>query len=212
MEIIYLKEVDSTHRFLKDHLKQNSYKEPILVYTQNQTNGIGSRDNKWKGKEGNLFFSFAIDKKLLAKDIPFQSYSIYFSYILKEVLKSHGSNVWIKWPNDFYIDDHKIGGTITNLSGELILCGIGLNLEPVSQEFEWCLDIEIDTNLVLNGYIENLKKTISWKEIFSKYLIEFELSKNFTTTINKQKNSLRDAVLNNDGSIQLNGRRVFNAR
>ena len=36
----------------------------------------------------------------------------------------------IKWPNDFYIDDKKIGGTITNLSGKYVYCGIGTNLKP----------------------------------------------------------------------------------
>ena len=212
MEILYLKEVDSTHTYLKNHIKTNGYTTPLLVYTQNQTNGIGSRDNNWKGKEGNLFFSFVFDKESLPIDLPFQSYSIYFSYLLKEILKEFGSKVWIKWPNDFYIEDKKIGGTITNLSGKYVYCGIGINLISVSDQFIGHLDVKIDVNKLLNLYSNKLKKFDSWKDIFSKYLIEFDLSKNFKATIDNQKISLKDAILNEDGSIQIYGKKVFNAR
>ncbi len=212
MEILYLKEVDSTHSYLKNYIRENGYKNPLLVYTQNQTNGIGSRDNNWNGKDGNLFFSFVIEKDLLPKDLPFQSFSIYFSYILKEIFKDIGSKVWIKWPNDFYIEDKKIGGTITNLSSKYVYCGIGINLTPVSDKFSGHLDVEIDVNNLLNLYSKKIEEFQAWKEIFSKYLIEFDLSKNFKATIDNQKISLKDAILNEDGSIQIYGKKVFNAR
>ena len=95
-----------------------------------------------------------------------QSASIYFTYILKIVLKNNGSNIWIKWPNDFYIKDSKIGGTITTLTKDLLYCGIGINLQEVSQEYG-VLDIEIDQNIVLNEYFREIEKVISWKQIFS---------------------------------------------
>ncbi|MEA2019472.1 MAG: biotin--[acetyl-CoA-carboxylase] ligase, partial [Campylobacterota bacterium] len=135
MEIQYLNKVDSTHTYLKKIIKQNGYIKPISVATQHQTSGIGSRDNSWEGKDKNLFFSFVLDKILLPLDLPIQSYSIYFSYILKDMLKQQDSKVWLKWPNDFYINDKKIGGTITNISGDLVYCGIGLNLNFISDEY-----------------------------------------------------------------------------
>ena len=211
MEILYLNEVDSTHTYLKNYIKENGFKTPIAIVTQNQTNGIGSRSNSWDGKTGNLFFSFVIHKESLPLDLPLQSSSIYFSYLLKDILNTFGSRVWLKWPNDFYIENKKIGGTITNLSGELMYCGIGLNLNKVNNQFGH-LDIEININKILNIYFEELKSKISWKHIFSKYTIEFEKSRQMETTINNQKKSLEHSVLNSDGSIFIDNEKVFSLR
>jgi len=211
LEIIYLKQVDSTHNYLKQYIKDNGYINPLAVVTTFQTNGIGSRNNSWEGRDGNLFFSFVIDKEKLPFDLPLSSASIYFSYILKDILKKYGSKVWIKWPNDFYIDNKKVGGTITTVSGNLLYCGIGLNLLKINNEFGY-LDIIIDIKIILDDYFTQLLEFPSWKNIFSKFLLEFHLSKSFITTIENKKVSLKDAILNDDGSLTINNKKVFGLR
>jgi len=211
MQIIYLDSVNSTHIYLKEYIKRNKYNQPLAVVTTYQTNGIGSRSNSWSGKKGNLFFSFVLAKDNLPKDLPIQSASIYFSFILKEILNSFSSSVWIKWPNDFYIDDKKIGGTITSFNGTLLFCGIGLNLYPVDNKFGY-LDISIDIDQILKLYFSTLEQKISWKHIFSKYLIEFKKSRSFQVTIDEKKVSLKDAILNDDGSIQIKDKKVYSLR
>lgn len=211
MKIIKLNEVDSTHTYLKNYIETNAFNEPTCIYTKYQTNGIGSRGNTWSGKKGNLFFSFVIDKTNLPDDLQIQSASIYFSYLLKNILKDLGSNIWLKWPNDFYIENKKIGGTITTVSKNLIYCGIGLNLINVSDEYGK-LDIDVDAENLLNNYFLKLEKKISWKEIFSDFRVEFQSSQDFKTTIENQKISLENALLNEDGSIQVNGKKVFSLR
>ncbi len=211
MEILRLKEVDSTHTYLKDYIKQNGYKNSLCVVTDYQTNGIGSRGNSWQGVKGNLFFSFVVQKNDLPNDLPLQSTSIYFSYILKSLLKDFGSKVWLKWPNDFYIEDKKIGGTITSMTKDLIFCGIGMNLINVEEKFGK-LDIPINSHILLESYMNEVEKQISWKQIFSQFKIEFELSKKFHATVNNQKVTLQDAVLNDDGSVYLNNEKVFSLR
>jgi BirA family transcriptional regulator, biotin operon repressor / biotin---[acetyl-CoA-carboxylase] ligase len=211
MKIIKLKEIDSTHRYIKDHIVENGYSEPLCVLCDYQTQGIGSRGNSWLGKEGNLFFSFVVDSSFLPEDLPLQSSSIYFSYILKDVLKDMGSKVWLKWPNDFYLDNKKIGGTITTVSKDLLYCGIGINLKEVSDDFGK-LDINIDINHMLKSYFFKLEKKIFWKQIFSEFKIEFQHSKKFQTTIDNQKVSLENVILNDDGSIQVNNKKVFSLR
>jgi BirA family biotin operon repressor/biotin-[acetyl-CoA-carboxylase] ligase len=212
LEILYLKSVDSTHIYLKNYLKQNSYTKPICFYTQNQTSGIGSRDNLWDGKKGNLFFSFAIDLNSLPQDIPVQSFSIYFSYILKLELEKLGSKVWLKWPNDFYINNYKFGGTITTLQKNILLCGIGINLNKVNEQYKGYLDIEVDIKQLLKNYFDHINKSLSWKQIFSLFEVEFHINKNFTTTINGKKRSLSDAILNADGSILIDNKKVYSLR
>lgn len=211
MKIIKLEEIDSTHLYLKEYISKNGYVEPLCIVTDLQTNGIGSRGNSWQGKKGNLFFSFVIDKDCLPVDLPLQSISIYVSYILKNELKNLGSKVWMKWPNDFYMKDKKIGGTITSMSKNLIFCGIGLNLISVEEEFGK-LDINVDVEYLLRNYFISLEKKFSWKQIFSDFKIEFELSRKFKTTIQDEKVSLEDAILNEDGSIQVNDKKVFSLR
>ena len=211
MKIINLEEVDSTHKYIKDYIIENGYIEPLCIFTDFQTQGIGSRGNSWVGIKGNIFFSFVVDTNFLPEDLPLQSSSIYFSYILKAVLKDMGSTVWLKWPNDFYIENKKIGGTITTASKNLLYCGIGINLKTVSEEFGK-LDIDVDANDMLRNYFSKLEKKILWKQIFSEFKVEFQHSKKFQTTIDNQKVSLRNVTLNEDGSIQVNDKKVFSLR
>ena len=211
MKIIKLNEVSSTHTYLKDYINENSYTEAICVCSDYQTNGIGSRGNSWSGMKGNLFFSFVVSKNDLPNDLPMQSASIYFSYLLKEVLKENNSNIWLKWPNDFYINDKKIGGTITTVSKDLIYCGIGLNLIQVNDDYGK-LDIEIDSNDILESYFDKLEIKSSWKQIFKSFKIEFQHSRKFKATIDNEKISLENAILNNDGSIEVNNKKVFSLR
>jgi len=211
MKIIELNEVESTHTYLRELIKKESYTSALAVMTTHQTSGIGSRGNSWQGIKGNLFFSFVLKKSDLPKDLEMQSASIYFSLVLKIILQEKKSNLWLKWPNDFYIKDKKIGGTITTISGDLIYCGIGLNLMQVSDDFGY-LDIEIDKKQVLKLYFEKLTKTQSWKQIFREYKIEFQKSKNFQATINNKKVSLSQAILNTDGSIDIDGEKVYSLR
>ena len=77
-KIVFLDEVDSTHKYLKQYINQHNYTQPIAIVTQNQTDGIGSRNNTWEGKKGNLFFSFVVSKDYLPSDLLIQSSSIYF--------------------------------------------------------------------------------------------------------------------------------------
>jgi BirA family transcriptional regulator, biotin operon repressor / biotin---[acetyl-CoA-carboxylase] ligase len=211
MKIIVLNQVDSTHHYLKEHIKTYGFCEPLCIATTLQTNGIGSRGNVWIGQRGNLFFSFVLKKNSLPFDLPLQSASIYFSYILKMILEEKESKVWLKWPNDFYIEDKKIGGTITSVNQELIYCGIGLNLEKMDKEYGH-LDIKISMDEILNDYFLKLEKLILWKHIFSEFKIEFQKSRFLKSTVNGEKVSLKNAVLNDDGSISLGDKKVFSLR
>ena len=211
MKIITLDEVDSTHKYLKELIIEEGYCYPVCITSSLQTDGIGSRGNSWQGTRGNLFFSFVLEKKDLPKDLPLQSASIYFSYILKNVLSLEGSKIWLKWHNDFYLDDKKIGGTITTITNNLLYCGIGLNLIEVNKDFGK-LDIKVDSKSILEKYFETLKKEISWKQIFSEFKVEFQRSKKYKATLDNKKVSLQKAILNDDGSIEIDNKKVFSLR
>jgi len=211
LEIYYFEEIDSTQKRLVEGIKRGEVTPPVAYLTYRQTGGIGSRGNSWIGREGNLFFSFALGREALPPDLPFQSASIYFSFLLKEKLAERGSSIWLKWPNDFYIGEKKVGGCITQLVGETLVCGIGLNIREAPQGFGK-VDVEVDPENLLESYFEELWKRRRWKEIFSKYKIEFEKSREFRVHSGGREISLKEASLAEDGGIVINGERIYSLR
>jgi BirA family biotin operon repressor/biotin-[acetyl-CoA-carboxylase] ligase len=211
LEILYLDSIDSTHKYLIKKLKAKELAAPIAVTAKQQTSGIGSRGNEWVGMKDNLFLSFCVEKKQLPHDLPIVSSSIYFSYIMKSVLADFGSSVWLKWPNDLYIDKKKLGGTITTKISDDLICSIGVNTVAAPKNFG-VLDISIKRETLIERFFLALEKRVSWKDIFSKYRIEFHKSKEFSFHIEGKKSSLKNAVLFEDGSIEIEKKRVYSLR
>lgn len=211
VEIHWFDELESTQAYLIEALKAERLKAPVCVGVSLQTQGKGSRGNEWIGERGNLFISLAVNRSQLPNDLKLESSSIYFAFIMKEVLTNLGSQVWLKWPNDFYLDQQKMGGVITNLVGDCLVCGIGLNLLHAPVDFSK-IDIKITSQELTNSYVTELKKFPSWKQIFSKYKLEFNRSKSFMTHVDETIFRLEDAVLLEDGSLECNGQRIFSLR
>lgn len=211
MQIIYLDSVDSTQKYLKELIQEGKISLPCAVVADSQTEGIGSRGNSWSGVRGNLFLSFAIPVNELPKDLKLESASIYFSYILKETLAEYNSALWLKWPNDFYIGDKKIGGMITNLVKDTLVCGVGLNIAEAPLGFGK-LDVVVERDELIERYFNNIKKMNLWKQVFSKYKIEFYKNQNFYTHNKNLIISLENASLLSDGSIVINGERIYSLR
>ncbi len=192
-------------------IKDGEIIPPFAVLADFQSDGVGSRGNSWEGEEGNLYFSFCVKEKHLVKDLKLESISIYFTYLMKEVLYELGSTTWIKWPNDFYIKNSKIGGTITTKIRETIVGSIGINILHAPEQFA-TLDIQISSQKLAELFLEKLEEKISWKNVFSKYKIEFQKSFDFTFHLDGKKKSLADAKLLDDGSIEIENKRVYSLR
>jgi BirA family biotin operon repressor/biotin-[acetyl-CoA-carboxylase] ligase len=211
LEIKYFERLPSTQLYLIDALQSGNEKAPIAVLAEEQNSGVGSRDNAWSGGEGNFFASLAIKLEDLPTDLPLSSASIYFSFIMKKTLLELGENTWLKWPNDFYKNDDKIGGTITKKVNNTLVCGIGINLNK-SQNGYSSLQSDISPQVLLEKYLFTLEKFPKWKQIFSEYAIEFELSRKFSVHIENYQKSLVDASLQPDGSLIIEGNKVYSLR
>jgi len=211
LEVLYFNELPSTQLYLIEELAKNNSRLPIAVIAKKQTAGIGSRDNSWEGGEGNLFFSIAIKIDDLPNDLPIGSASIYFSYIMREVLSEYTTDVWVKWPNDLYKNKSKIGGTITKKIDNILLCGMGINLQENANSFE-ALNLKVEPIVLLKKYLSALQKYPSWKHIFSQYRIEFERTKECFAHVDGEYKSLQKAILSDDGSLIIDNKRVYNIR
>jgi BirA family biotin operon repressor/biotin-[acetyl-CoA-carboxylase] ligase len=211
LKTLYFKTLASTQLYLKEQLKNKILEPPIAVVADTQTNGIGSRENEWTSQKGNLFLSFALHVKDLPNDLKLESVSLYFAYILKELMSEHGSKVFLKWPNDFYIDDKKIGGMITNIVEDTVICGVGINLVTAPKGFK-SLDITLNREILIETYFKKIEKKVLWKQVFSKYKLEFENNKEFFTHNNGEQISLGSSILESDGSLNINGERIYSRR
>jgi BirA family biotin operon repressor/biotin-[acetyl-CoA-carboxylase] ligase len=211
LEIVCHSRLASTQTYLIEALKKKELNAPICVMAKEQTAGIGSRNNRWEGGEGNLFFSFALPLEVLPSDLPLGSASIYFSYIMRELLAQYERDIWLKWPNDLYQNSSKVGGTITKKIDTTLLCGIGVNLQKNSNGFK-ALNLNVEPIFLLKKYFEALEKYPSWKQIFSQYRIDFERSRAFSTHIEGERKSLKNAVLSEDGSLIIDNKRVYSIR
>jgi BirA family biotin operon repressor/biotin-[acetyl-CoA-carboxylase] ligase len=211
LEILWFKHLPSTHKHLIESIKNGTLTPPIALGVDFQSDGVGSRGNSWQGEEGNLYFSFCVEAKQLPQDLLIESTSIYIAWMMREVLVSLNSKIWIKWPNDFYINDKKVGGVITTKIKDFIIGSIGINLLHAPEEFG-VLDVQVTPKSLIDLFIKELKKNISWKNVFSKYKIEFQNSLQFSSHIDGQKISLQNAKLLYDGSIEVENKRVYSLR
>ncbi len=211
MVVAWFRSIESTHLYLIKEIKKGNIKEATLIGADFQTDGIGSRGNLWQSKIGNLFFSFCVEEKHLPKDLKLASISIYFAYLMKEVLSSHGSKTWLKWPNDFYLENRKIGGVITTKISSKIVGSMGINIVASPPKFG-ILDVYIEPKKLVSDFLQIFEKKLSWKQVFSKYKIEFQSSRDYFSHLDGELKSLSQAKLCDDGSIKLDKRRVYSLR
>jgi len=211
LEILSFDTLPSTQMYLIERIYAGEIKRSTAVIAAKQTEGMGSRDNCWEGGEGNFFASIALSETMLPNDLPAASASIYFAYLMKEILNRYIEGVWLKWPNDLYFGDSKVGGLITRKLSSFLVVGIGINLKKNQNGYS-SLDTDISPLILLNIFLEEVKKKPNWKQVFSQYKIEFGLSKSYFTHQNGLKIEMNDATLCDDGSLRIEGGKVYSLR
>ncbi len=125
----YFPVTDSTSAVLKAWV-QDDRSLPGAVAAGEQTAGRGRGDNVWRSPSGGLYLSVAIpvaDPPLLHLIGP--SIGVAVARWLQE---RFGVGVRLKWPNDWLIEDRKLGGLLLELvrapRGQLaVIAGLGLN-------------------------------------------------------------------------------------
>lgn len=210
MEIIIFDKLPSTQIYLIELIKNNKIKQSVCIMANKQDSGIGSRGNKWVDVDKGLYFSFCLPLDSLPDDLKLESISIFFGFIFKQNLADLGSKIWLKWPNDLYLAQNKIGGIICNITNNFIVCGIGLNMQ--SKNFGSIEDgIIADYEDFLNQYFNSIEK-YTWSDIFNKYSQEFKQNHNFSFHYNNKILSFKNAKLLPDGAIKIDNEIIYSLR
>lgn len=153
--LIELEQVDSTNNYLSQLAEGEKLADGTVVIAKKQTLGKGQRGNVWQSEE-NQNFTFSIiyfpGNVHLSKQFQLtQAISLGVYDYLSSICKK----VKIKWPNDLYVSNHKIGGLLieNSIKGENIaqtIIGVGINMNQ--KEFN------IPNRKITSLYIENNEK------------------------------------------------------
>jgi BirA family transcriptional regulator, biotin operon repressor / biotin---[acetyl-CoA-carboxylase] ligase len=141
--LLTLKEVDSTNTFLKLLLSNNEpLPEGAVIMAEDQTAGRGQRQNKWFSTAGeSLTFSILLNPTFLPLQQQFDLTRVVSLGVYDALKPLVQDQVKIKWPNDIYIGNKKLGGILieNQVQGNAIknsVIGIGLNINQ-SHFPEW---------------------------------------------------------------------------
>lgn len=128
---------ESTNSEAARKIKEGICLEGDLFITQNQTAGRGQRGNSWESQAAaNITFSIVLRPHFLLIREQFylnMAISLAITESLEAELGSKANKLKVKWSNDIYYQDKKLGGVLieNHLQGKKIdysIIGIGLNL------------------------------------------------------------------------------------
>jgi len=168
---MYIAKVNSTNSYLLSLPNRNALEDYFTVYTYNQTAGRGQQGNTWDSQPGkNLLFSILVHPL----EVPVERQFMLTQWVavsLTQVLQPYASDVCIKWPNDIYVGDCKLGGVLieNELSQKTIantVIGIGINvnqstfrpdlLNPIS--LRKIVGQNVSKKALLDAFLQQLKQ------------------------------------------------------
>lgn len=111
-----------------------------VVLAEQQTKGRGRLNRSWfSPKRKGLYFSLVLRPQVEPSYAPMITIAASIA-VSMAIIKCTGLSVWIKWPNDIFIDGKKAGGILTEMSTELdrikfVILGIGINTNLSEDDF-----------------------------------------------------------------------------
>lgn len=133
--ILTYKEITSTNDLLKQLVANSTpLPEGTVIMAEHQTAGKGQQQNGWYSEPGkNLLFSLLLFPRFLSPQNSFGLLVAVSLGVIRSLQKILGKQVCIKWPNDIYYGQKKLGGILieNSLHGQEIkhaVIGIGINV------------------------------------------------------------------------------------
>ncbi|UFS55805.1 biotin--[acetyl-CoA-carboxylase] ligase [Comamonadaceae bacterium M7527] len=130
-------EVGSTNTALMTVARSGDLNAPRVMLTASQTAGRGRLGKPWQTRVGDaLTFSVALP---WPGSLPLLGLSLATGVAIAQTLRTtkglnNGVAPRIKWPNDIWIDDHKLAGILVEVCGQdaqrCVVLGVGINITP----------------------------------------------------------------------------------
>jgi BirA family biotin operon repressor/biotin-[acetyl-CoA-carboxylase] ligase len=133
--LIELQTVDSTNFYAEQLLKKQKVTEGTIIFAHDQTSGKGQGENNWESEpRKNVTFSLVLFPEFLSPGQQFLLNKVIslgvLDFLARVIVEQRLS---IKWPNDIYAGNRKIGGiliqnTVCGTVYESCIAGIGVNI------------------------------------------------------------------------------------
>ncbi|MEO6901472.1 MAG: biotin--[acetyl-CoA-carboxylase] ligase [Bacteroidia bacterium] len=139
---IYVNSLASTNSYASELLSHLFIPDGSIIYTFNQEKGRGQRGNSWECEPNmNITLSLVLYPKFLNIKQQFlltKMVSLAVADLMAEYLNKteHSTNLFIKWPNDIYINNKKVAGilienNVRENSIQSAIIGIGININQL---------------------------------------------------------------------------------
>lgn len=131
---IELERIDSTNVYAAELIATGNPSEGTVILAHHQTQGRGQFGRDWLTDEGkNITLSIILKPAFIPAQYQFDLTRIIALAVAEWIENYIDKQIYIKWPNDIYIEDKKIGGIlIQNMVSKSTLqssvIGIGINV------------------------------------------------------------------------------------
>lgn len=130
--------IDSTNTYARELAEKESASGAVILAEQ-QTAGRGRRGKTWVSPfAANIYLSVVWDFEQGAQSL--EGLSLAVGVAVKRALTAHGvAGVKLKWPNDIYVEQKKLGGILLEMIGDpaghcTVVVGVGLNIAMPAQQ------------------------------------------------------------------------------
>jgi BirA family biotin operon repressor/biotin-[acetyl-CoA-carboxylase] ligase len=130
--------IDSTNTYARELAEKESASGAVILAEQ-QTAGRGRRGKTWVSPfAANIYLSVVWDFEQGAQSL--EGLSLAVGVAVKRALTAHGvAGVKLKWPNDIYVEQKKLGGILLEMIGDpaghcTVVVGVGLNIAMPTQQ------------------------------------------------------------------------------
>jgi BirA family biotin operon repressor/biotin-[acetyl-CoA-carboxylase] ligase len=188
---IELQSVDSTNNYALAQIHAKLAEPGTCYFAHEQTSGKGQMGKTWATERGmNVIISIVLKPDFLQPIQQFQLSACVAVATLKFLDKYDGSSLKIKWPNDIYWRDRKLGGVLIE--------NIVRSREPADASWDWAV-VGIGININQENFTADLKNPVSLKQVTGKSFDQIDLAKELCASIDhfykKLMNKKADAIL-----------------
>jgi len=174
LSVEVLDECSSTNTVLAERAAQGAKHGTVLV-TEHQSAGRGRRGNSWRSALGGSL-TFSVLWRFPRGPGALAGLSLAVAVGAARALVQTGArDIQVKWPNDLYCGERKLGGILIEVSGDApgssaAIVGVGLNYrldaalrdridQPVT-DFASCCDMVASRTALLGTLLESLASTL----------------------------------------------------
>ncbi|MER0439780.1 biotin--[acetyl-CoA-carboxylase] ligase [Emticicia sp. W12TSBA100-4] len=207
---VYLPSCHSTNDIAAEIIQTKRVFDGTIVITSDQTAGRGQRGNSWETLPNqNITVSMILKPDFLNIAQQFRLNIAVSLGIYEFLCKYLSDGLTIKWPNDVYVGNRKMGGVLieNTLSGTRIaysVIGIGLNINQLSFLNDKAISLRLASQCQDDFEIEKLIEQLC--ECIEKYYLQL---KNGHTDVQKKKYLERVFRFGEWHQYEQNGERFF---